>query len=139
MLAYGNRDSIKEEIGFERLNWFICGYLHPPISGNIFPCSFLSGWWLVGRMLVCWITLLVFPSHGLYDLCLSVLSHSSLGEGILSCLVGCWSSCVLHLYICFPMFLIFWKSPKRFLFLSRQICNVSCFVLALDIITFGLV
>ena len=120
--------SIQKEIGFERLHWFICGYLHPPISGNIFPRSFSNGWWLVGLVLVCWIDFFLFPSHGLFGLCLSTLSHSSSGEGILSCFGGMLTHlCHALEYMHFHVFHSFGKSKNIFVYFKASLAKL-CFV-----------
>ena len=79
-------------------------------------------------MLVCWIDFFLFPSHGLFGLCLSILSHSSLGEGILSCLGRMLVIYAMHLSICISMsFLIFWKIQKIFVYFQGNFGKM-CFV-----------
>ena len=107
------------------------------ISGNILPCSSSNDLWLVGHMLVGWMTFFLFSSHGFFGLKFEHVASFKLGGGYSIMFGGILIHiCHAHLYMHFHF--LYFENSKKILFLSRQICNVFCFVLTFDIIRLDL-
>ena len=107
---------------YEVISGFLCDFAfipYPVISFFSLSLLLIVTWRScvgnVGLIFPC------FPLLGFIVYDLRAWFHSSLGEGILSCLVGCWFIYAMHVSICISMFFMLLENPKRFLFTSMQV------------------